>query len=58
MGTVREVSLETEPHSSKMVVHDVCDKLKTYYYIMCPEKISENIFEKAGKGGSFTYPVI
>ena len=56
MGTLREVSLETEPYSSIMVVHDVRDKLKTYYYIMSSEKTSENIFEKAGKGGSFTYP--
>ena len=28
------------------------------YYIMSPEKTSKNILKKAGKGRSFTYPVI
>ena len=42
-----------------MVAHDVRDKLKIYYYyIMSPEKTSKYIFEKAVKGGSFTYPFI
>ena len=58
LGTVPEISLEAEPHSSKMVVHDVRDKLKTYYYIMNPEKKSENVLAKAGKGGSLTYSFI
>ena len=59
LGTVPEISLEAEPHSSKMVAHDVRDKLKIYYYyIMSPEKTSKYIFEKAVEGGSFTYPFI
>ena len=58
LGTLPEISLEAEPHSSKMIVHDVRDKLRTYYYIMRAEKTSKTIFEEAGKGGSFTYSFI
>ena len=58
LDKVREVSIETETRSSKMVIYDVSNELKTYYYIVSSVETSEDIFEKAGIGESFTYPFI